>query len=165
MTTMKNFGDLKNNVNIKPPKWTREAVEARFVHWIETLRKLPDREIGWLYGSRTYWPEIPRTQAEIFAAAVENEGKYNPPPPVRRPANAGDIALYEETSGWFVFLPRLSDRRLVTAVVTLKIRRSRIDWEMVRRNTELRGFHYTTLKRRYLSALDLVANNLNAGYV
>lgn len=163
MTTMKNFGELKNSANTKLPQWTREAVEARFIHWIETLRRLPDRENSWLYGSLTYWPAIPQTQAEIFAAAVENKGRHDVRPPARRLANAGDIALYEETSGWFGFMPRISDRRLVTAVVILKTRRSRIDWEMVRRNTELRGYHYTTLKRRYESALDRVAGHLNAG--
>lgn len=163
MTVMKNFDVLKNSANVKLPPWTRDTVEARFIHWIETLRKLPDREIGWLYGSRTYWPTILRSQAEISDAAEESDAKSGAPPPFRRYANAGDIALYEETSGWFSFIPRISDRRLVTAVVTLKIRRSRIDWEMVRRNTELGGYHYTTLKRRYLSALDHVANNLNAG--
>jgi hypothetical protein len=161
MTMMKSLKELESGARVTGPVWTRSAVEARFIHWVEVLRKLPDREIGWLYGSQTYWPKISRGPSEISADAVEHKGKYEQPAPVRRPASCNDIALYEETSNWFGLLPRPSDRRLVTAVATLKIYRSRIDWEIVKRNTELRGYHYTTLKRRYEAALDLVAGKLN----
>ena len=143
------------------PEWTREAVEARFVHWIETLKKLPDREQAWLYGSQTWWPKIRLSPLEMFAQAVQNGGRRAPAQPVRLPASPADIKAYEETSLWFTWLARPEDRRLVSAVAALKCRRSRVDWVAARRLARLPDYHYTTLRRRYDAALDAVAARLN----
>ena len=145
--------------------WTRDAVEARFVHWIETLKKLPDREAGWLYGSATWWPKIRLSPAELFAQAVEAGSKPGLARPPARPAGPADIRAYEETSLWFHWITRPEDRRLVSAVAALKSRRSRIDWVAARHMARLPDLHYTTLRRRYDAALDAVAARLNAALV
>ena len=49
---------------VTPPDMVRWVVGNA----MDTLRRMPDREAGWLYGQRSLWPDIARNYAERLAA-------------------------------------------------------------------------------------------------
>lgn len=141
--------------------WTAGQVEARLIEWWETLCKLPDKELGWLYGSKTYWPDIRREYLEVWVNALEAEGRHDDMKSPHVPATPDEIKRYEDASTWFSWLPRTSDKKLVALVIYKMRYQSRIHWDEVGRKLEFRA-HRSTVKRRYERCIDLMICHLNA---
>lgn len=139
--------------------WTPEAVEARLIEWAAVLRKLPDREMHWLYSSNTFWPEIKRDDLEVWVNALEKQGRHEDMEEPRVPATSAEIARYQEASQWFAYLPQVQDRKLVTAVVVWKMfnpHRVEVGWQSVRNNTKTYG-DARRLRTTYKNSLEWIA--------
>ena len=142
-------------------EWTPGRVEQRVIEWADTLWRLTDREHGWIYGQKTFWPETLREIQDVFSNAVENDGKHEDMLPPRLPATSQAVDHFYETSEWFLWLPDIRDRRIVTAVADwLRRPYARINWYFVQRVSGV-FLHPRTMRRLYLNALCDIARQLN----
>jgi hypothetical protein len=143
--------------------WTSELVEKRLIEAADTLRRMSDREWGWLYKSKTYWPDVKQTEAEIFSNAVENGGLHAAMEEPYVPAARDAIGRYWETVDWYKFVKEPADRKITWAVAVSLTRPNKlVSWGMVKNSTGI-YLHYTTLARRYKSAVDDMVRGLNYG--
>lgn len=70
----------------------RDAIWELMMEAAATLRRLPDREIGWLKAAeRSNMPEYLHEREEIFAAAVARGGQYEAPKVRMGPPDAAAI--------------------------------------------------------------------------
>ncbi len=131
-----------------------EKIETRLVEATWTLRRLPDRERGFLSVRGMIWPDAP-TRA----------GDYGPEPmsamQARRSARIDprEIDRMQPTLDLLLLLPDLSDRKLLFWAAWHQDgeQQTRLPWSKVRRSTASNQSRWT-LKRRYENGLKWLAS-------
>lgn len=150
----------------------RSRLETALCQAFWTLRRLPDRELGWIYGSdRAKWPEVRK----------DYHRDHNPPPPkgaTLQPTNgrdmdyatqvlvkirptAAEISAMQPALDMLQLLPDNADKKLVSAVLWHWQGEpgGYIYWAEIR--PWLRGrlvtAHRRTLMRHYERSLDWLA--------
>lgn len=141
----------------KPPEEqvlsVRDRVESRLVTATWTLRRLPDRERGFMCMRTMMWPD-----------AANNSGGYAPPAmtslQARRNARIDpkDIDQMQPTLDLLALLPDLTDRQIVFWAAWHQDgeRSAKIPWAKVRRSMGC-DLSRWTLKRRFEAGLDWLA--------
>jgi hypothetical protein len=145
--------------------WTFDAVEERLVEAMQVLRRMPDRERGFLSsGGRAIWPQIVHTLEEILSAAPD-DGSIRPGPVMRR-----EQADMEEALEWLGYVKEGPARTIVgLALGQLASGSSRVSWNVVWAIMERRGMTAEpglkltpdSLRMRYGRALNAICEKLN----
>ncbi|SDE12463.1 hypothetical protein [Kordiimonas lacus] len=132
---------------------TREDIaprlEMRFVSACWTLRRLPDREAGYLRMRGALWPE---TAAEPGTYARDSLTSFQARRQVR--ISALEIDQMQPTLDLLLLLPEIEDRQLLFWAAWHQDGEcsTRIPWAKVRRSLDVSWSRWT-LKRRYDGAL------------
>jgi hypothetical protein len=124
-------------------------IEARLFEAIRTLRRLPDRERGYLQGLRARWPEPLRDFWDEWALAIERGGfeAMRARPPAPSPA-AIDRML--PTLHWLSWLDK-DERRIVS------LRALGVSWWQI---ASRMGRSERTAQRRHEQGLKMIAARL-----
>lgn len=124
-------------------------LEMRFVSACWTLRRLPDREAGFLRMRGALWPEA---AAEPSTYARESLTSFQARRRVR--ITSIEIDQMQPTLDLLLLLPDIEDRRLLFWAAWHQDgeRSARIPWAKVRRSLDVSWSRWT-LKRRYEAAL------------
>lgn len=133
-----------------------EDVLERLIEASGFLRRMPDRERGWLRDPRSPWPEIMRHS--WF-------GDYPDVEPEDRPTLPGlrsiEVDRMNEALGWLEWTPT-RDRKLIGLVLAqLERGETRPAWRSIERRLKS-GRHPDTLAKRFDRALAIIAAKLNA---
>lgn len=134
-----------------------EDVEERLVQAVLVMRRLSDREAGWLR-VKACWPDIVR---ERNLGDYDARGGEMEAPTLRPlPATRRDIAEMEEAFAW-VLAAKEQDRRLIAlAIGALAQGEKRIPWMRLRKPMGIKlGAH--GLRKRYERAMHLVTKAAN----
>ena len=133
-------------------------VEERLVEAMLAMRRMSDREAGWLR-VKACWPDIVR---EDSRGDYDARGVDMGPPPLRPlPASRRDIAQMEEAFGW-VMAVKPEDRKLIgLAITALAQGQKQVPWMQLRKPMGVKlGAH--GLRKRYGRAMHLVVRQANA---
>lgn len=132
-------------------------VEERLVEAVLVMRRLSDREAGWLR-VKACWPDIVRERnlGDYDARGIDMETPTLRP----LPATRRDIAEMEEAFAW-VLAAKEHDRRLIAlAIRALAQGEKRIPWMRLRKPMGIKlGAH--GLRKRYERAMHLVTKAAN----
>lgn len=132
-------------------------VEERLVQAVLVMRRLSDREAGWLR-AKACWPDIvrERNMGDYDARGVDMEAPTLRP----LPATRRDIAEMEEAFAW-VLAAKEQDRRLIAlAIGTLARGEKRIPWMQLRKPMGIK-LGANGLRMRYERAMHLVTKASN----
>lgn len=139
------------------------VVEARIIEAAWTLRRLPDHERRFQGAPRGGSPAYVHTPAEIFAAAVANEGQWDQIEVRPARPSSGEIDRWFEALHWLSWL----DRRHAGVLFHAASQRrgesgGRVSWARV---SAASGVYMSrwTMQRMYSSALADIAARLAAG--
>ena len=137
-----------------------------------TLRRMPDREMGWLYGSdRAKWPEVRKDYHGDTNPAVPKGTKLQPTKGreidyatqvlLKSRPTAAEITAMQPALDMLQLLPDIADKKLLSAVAWHwdgEVGGS-IYWDAVRPwlKGRLATAHSRTLKRHYDRSLDWLA--------
>lgn len=133
-------------------------VEERLVEAMLVMRRMSDREAGWLR-VKACWPDIVREDAR---GDYDARGVDMGPPPLRPlPASRRDVAEMEEAFGW-VLAVKPEDRKLIgLAITALAQGDKQVPWMRLRKPMGVKlGAH--GLRKRYGRAMHLVVKAANA---
>ncbi|WP_370169799.1 hypothetical protein [Sphingobium abikonense] len=135
-------------------------VEERLVEAMLVMRRLSDREAGWLR-VKASWPDIVREHEAGDYDARGYLGNSSDIPLKPLPATRRDIAEMEEAFAW-VLAAKERDRRLIAlAIGALARGEKRVPWGKLLRPMGLKlGQH--GLRKRYERAMHLVVKAANA---
>lgn len=135
-------------------------VEERLVEAMLVMRRLSDREAGWLR-VKASWPDIVREHEAGDYDARGYLGNSSDIPLKPLPATRRDIAEMEEAFAW-VLAAKGRDRRLIAlAIGALARGEKRVPWGKLLRPMGLKlGQH--GLRKRYERAMHLVVKAANA---
>ena len=135
-------------------------VEERLVEAMLVMRRLSDREAGWLR-VKASWPDIVREHEAGDYDARGHLGNSSDIPLKPLPATRRDIAEMEEAFAW-VLAAKERDRRLIAlAIGALARGEKRVPWGRLLRPMGLKlGQH--GLRKRYERAMHLVVKAANA---
>lgn len=135
-------------------------VEERLVEAMLVMRRLSDREAGWLR-VKASWPDIVREHEAGDYDARGYLGNSSDIPLKPLPATRRDIAEMEEAFAW-VLAAKERDRRLIAlAIGALARGEKRVPWGKLLRPMGLKlGQH--GLRKRYDRAMHLVVKAANA---
>jgi hypothetical protein len=135
-------------------------VEERLVEAMLVMRRLSDREAGWLR-VKASWPDIVREHEAGDYDARGYLGNSSDIPLKPLPATRRDIAEMEEAFAW-VLAAKERDRRLIAlAIGALARGEKRVPWGRLLRPMGLKlGQH--GLRKRYERAMHLVVKAANA---
>lgn len=135
-------------------------VEERLVEAMLVMRRLSDREAGWLR-VKASWPDIVREHEAGDYDARGYLGNSSDIPLKPLPATRRDIAEMEEAFAW-VLAAKERDRRLIAlAIGALARGEKRVPWGKLLRPMGLKlGQH--GLRKRYERAMYLVVKAANA---
>lgn len=98
----------------------RIAIWELLVEAASTLRRLPDREVGWLRAAeRSGMPDYIRESDEVFAVAVSKGGCYEAPRVRLGPPDAAAIDRMDAVLGWLNFITGRDRRREIGVVFAL----------------------------------------------
>ncbi|MEO3429707.1 DUF6362 family protein [Pelagibius sp. CAU 1746] len=98
----------------------RDAVWELLLEAADTLRRLPNREQGWLTAAaRAHWPDYVRNTAEEFAGAVGRAGREAVPALRPTPARAEAIDRMDAVLLWFPLAAGANARRDVSILFGL----------------------------------------------
>ncbi|MGC4252447.1 MAG: hypothetical protein QM605_13555 [Sphingobium sp.] len=136
-------------------------VEERLVEAMLVMRRLSDREAGWLR-VKASWPDIVREHEAGDYDARGYLGNSSDIPLRSLPATRKDIGLMEEAFGW-VMAAKPEDRRLIAlAIGALSRGEKRVPWMKLRKPMGIKlGAH--GLRKRYERAMHQVVKSANAG--
>ncbi|WP_158010623.1 DUF6362 family protein [Tardibacter chloracetimidivorans] len=136
-------------------EWTPDAVQEGFIQAWESLRRMPDREKGWMRsGTSSLWRQVQREWGAYSQDAEDVRLTLG--------LRAVEVDQMEEALQWLELL-RPEDRKLVGAVLPVLAKGySRIPWGRIKARRGLEG-KPDTLKKRYRRALDMIAAALNTG--
>jgi hypothetical protein len=142
--------------------WTFDDVEERLIEAWGFLRRMPDREAGWLRPSiMSLWQQVSMT-AEERAAAYQIDGDDYDRDVLPRPPGLRSVEVdrMEEALNWLRHVPE-RDRRLVGfAIERLERGEARVPWrDLMRPMGVVRGEH--GLRKRYSRAIAAIAGALN----
>jgi len=155
------------NSNVRQvPGWTPAQVEAHLVEAAWTMRRLPDKERAWLYGSTVMWPAFRSTASDAFGgpsmSALQQSLRTRPTPK--------QIDGYQPILDWLQMLPDTTDRRVIFWAawhlngLSRASEREPLPWGKVRQSLGVtngeRGYSRWSLKRRHSSGLQLIAGVL-----
>lgn len=133
-------------------------VEERLVEAMLVMRRMSDREAGWLR-VKACWPDIVREddRGDYDARGVDMIA----PAPRPLPATRRDIAEMEEAFGW-VLAAKPEDRRLIAlAIGALAQGAKQVPWMRLRKPMGIKlGAH--GLRKRYGRAMHVVTKAANA---
>lgn len=145
-----------------PPVWTNEIVKEWVAEALDTLRRLPDRERGWVYGQKSQWPDVWQSAADAFAVDVQRVGRGERTERERReadainsrgPASAIAISRLDCVIHWFKAL----DRREAQIVI---LTAQGVRHGLIRNRT---GLGRTSVHRIQKAGLNKIATALNNG--
>ena len=147
--------------------WTASQVEAFLVEATWTLRRLPDKERAWLYGSTVMWPATMPGGFEGYGRGVESslmQRRRSSPMPK-------EIDRYQGVLDWLQWLPDVTDRRVIfwacwhLAGIARSKDSDALPWGRVRASMGIqsgaRGYSRWALKRRHASSLLFIAKILD----
>jgi hypothetical protein len=98
----------------------RDAVWELLMEAADTLRRLPNREQGWLTAAaRAHWPDYVRSTAEEFAGAVGRAGRESSPALRPTPARAEAIDRMDTVLLWLPLAGGTNARRDVAILFGL----------------------------------------------
>ncbi|WP_193370900.1 DUF6362 family protein [Pelagibius marinus] len=98
----------------------RDAVWELLLEAADTLRRLPNREQGWLTAAaRAHWPDYVRNTAEEFAGAVGSAGRQTAPVLRPTPARAEAIDRMDTVLLWLPLAGGANARRDVSILFEL----------------------------------------------
>lgn len=152
------FGGLPEGLGF----WTFDDVEQRLIEAWGFLRRMPDRESGWMRPAvMSIWKLVTLTEREAWLLYETKSDDYHrdalPRPPGLR---ASEVDRMEEALEWMRFVPE-RDRRLVgLAIERLERGETQVPWRKllvllgVRRGAD-------GLRMRYSRAITAIANALN----
>ncbi len=138
-----------------------DSLNAQMTHFLETrlvdaawtLRRLPDREKGFLYQRQTLWPDMRQTDGQPIDLSIDTVFARKQVRPSPR-----QIDAMIPTMDLLRLLPDIKDRNVVFWGAWHQDGevQARIPWAKVRRSlgSDLSRW---TMKRRYQSALDWLA--------
>lgn len=135
-------------------------VEERLVEAMLVMKRLSDREAGWLR-VKASWPDIIRERGLGDYDARGYLGNSSDIPLKPLPATRKDIALMEEAFAW-VLAAKPDDRRLIAlAIGALARGEKRVPWMKLLRPMGLTlGAH--GLRKRYERSMRAVVKSANA---
>jgi hypothetical protein len=135
--------------NQSPDRSALPEIEARLFEAIRTLRRLPDRERGYLQGLKARWPEPLRDFWDEWANVIERGGfeAMRAQPPAPSPA-AIDRML--PTLHWLTWLDK-DERRIVF------LRAFGVSWWQI---ASRMGRSERTAQRRHEQGLKIIAARL-----
>lgn len=143
--------------------WSFEGVEARLVEAWGFLRRMPDRERGWLRpGVMSLWRLITLTEREAREQYQIDSDDYHrdalPRPPGLRTV---EVDRMSEALDWMRFVPE-RDRKLVgLAIAELERGAKQVPWRRLLAPMGLKlGVH--GLRKRYSRAITAIVLGLNA---
>lgn len=133
-------------------------VEMRLVEAMLVMRRMSDREAGWLK-VKACWPDIVRDRN---AGDYDARGVDMGPPPLRPlPASRRDIAEMEEAFGW-VMVVKPEDRKLIGLAITALARgEKQVPWMHLRKPMGVK-LGADGLRMRYGRAMHKVTKAANA---
>jgi hypothetical protein len=131
----------------------RDRVEARLISAAWTLRRMPDREAGFLYARQAIWPEMAVNKYTAVPAKLSNlqtRKKIRP--------NPKEIDEMQPALDLLLLLPDVADRKLLfwAAWHQNGEKQTRIPWAKVRRSISTTASRWT-LKRKYDDGLKWLA--------
>lgn len=121
--------------------WTTEQVKDRFKEAVSTAHQLPSAHVQGFFNS---WPMIVRQPWEVMSSQDR--------PRLRPLLKAQLVERMDEAMGWLMWLDDPRDRRIVLGYAE-DFYRSHIARKV--------GVSRSTIDRRYKSALQRIANQLN----
>lgn len=135
-------------------------VEERLVEAMLVMKRLSDREAGWLR-VKASWPDIVRDHEAGDYDARGYLGTSSDIPLKPAPATRKDIGMMEEAFGW-VLAAKPDDRKLIALAITALARgEKRVPWMQLRKPMGLKlGAH--GLRKRYERSMYLVVKAANA---
>ncbi|MEA3541952.1 MAG: hypothetical protein U9R77_07520 [Pseudomonadota bacterium] len=135
-------------------------VEERLVEAMLVMRRLSDREAGWLR-VKASWPDIVREHEAGDYDARGYLGNSSDIPLKPLPATRRDIAEMEEAFAW-VLAAKERDRRLIAlAIGALARGEKRVPWMALRKPMGIK-LGANGLRMRYERAMHLVVKAANA---
>ncbi|SCW77497.1 hypothetical protein SAMN02927924_02803 [Sphingobium faniae] len=136
-------------------------VEERLVEAMLVMRRLSDREAGWLR-VKASWPDIVGEPEPGDYDARGYLGNSSDIPLRPLPATRNDIAMMEEAFAW-VMAAKAEDRRLIAlAIGALARGEKRVPWMRLRKPMGIKlGAH--GLRKRYDRAMHQVVKAANQG--
>lgn len=142
----------RSGSTLGPREAIRAEVERRLVEATWTLRRLPDRESGYIYNSGVFWPDM-RKERSDYLEPVSSVGLRKKSPPT-----AAEVSRMQPALDLMLLLPCKDDRRLVFFAAYHQDGEPsvRISWSKVRRSLDVNASRWT-LKRNYDSALMFLA--------
>ena len=142
--------------------WTPSQVEAFLVEATWTLRRLPDKEKAWLYGSSVMWPAHAVQGIDGYGRDLSPFMQRLKTSPAPR-----QIDRYQKILDWLQMLPDTTDRRVVFWACwhlngeARTSERDPLPWGRVRNSMGVgdgqRGYSRWALKRRHAGSLVLIA--------
>lgn len=132
----------------------RDRVEERLINAAWTLRRMPDREAGFLYARQSIWPETVMSKYTSMPAKLSNlqtRKKIRP--------NPSEIDEMQPALDLLLLLPDVADRKLLfwAAWHQNGEKQTRIPWAKVRASTQTTASRWT-LKRKYDDGLKWLAS-------
>jgi hypothetical protein len=122
-----------------------QKVEARLINAAWTLRRLPDREAGFLFARQAIWPE---TVANKYTAMPAKLSNFQTRKKIR--PNPREIDEMQPALDLLLLLPDVEDRKLLfwAAWHQNGEKQTRIPWAKVRNSIQTTASRWT-LKRKY----------------
>ncbi len=156
-----------NTTNASLDEWTPYQVEAFLVEATWTLRRLPDKERAWVYGSTVMWPAMAPNGFEGYGrgdiTSFQQRRRTAPTPK--------QIDNYQPILDWLQWLPDVTDRRVLfwatwhLGGMARVCEREALPWAKVRASMGVRpgarGYSRWSLKRRHSSSLLFIAKILD----
>jgi hypothetical protein len=126
-------------------------IENRLINAAWTLRRMPDREAGFLYARQVIWPEYKKSDASAATLKFKNDVRVRPTPQ--------EIDQMQPALDLLLLLPHVEDRKLLfwAAWHQNGEKQARIPWAKVRRSLSSDQSRWT-LKRHYNDNLGWLAN-------
>ncbi|UTW56152.1 hypothetical protein [Kordiimonas sp. SCSIO 12610] len=132
----------------------KDRVEARLINATWTLRRMPDREAGFLYARQSIWPETVMSKYTDMPAklsSLQTRKKIRP--------NAREIDDMQPALDLLLLLPDVADRKLLfwAAWHQAGEKQTRIPWAKVRASLQTNASRWT-MKRKYDDGLKWLAS-------